>query len=390
MLRTASADREGLFFAGDALRGGACAIVVLCHVYLGLAVRQPQYEWNHSALVYEVGAACIFSFFILSGYLVGGPFARRFVDGREMQRLRIYAEKRLRRVLPAFWLILTVLVLVFGTLDTSKRDLLANYLFLQNFFPNGISLSYMQQAWTLALEVAFYIALPIMFWLAHRLWGGRGTREQRRKWVLIFLAGTFVVSFLLHQEYPEANASTTTLLTFWWAIAPGIALAILEEPGRKLWAGTEQGRRVGLLAMVGGALLLLAVMIQQPFPTGIKTFAAEIVAAAAILGGAMVWQWATGRVPWPFGARWMHALGRWSLSIYLIHLAIGRELFEHLPDDLGQWGAFAFMSAGMLGISIVVGGLMWWLVEEPILNKHRPRWPPRATHTREEPAATLP
>jgi hypothetical protein len=33
---------------------------------------------------------------------------------------------------------------------------------------------------------------------------------------------------------------------------------------------------------------------------------------------------------------------------------------------------------------------MWWLVEEPILHNRRPRWPPRATRTREEPAATLP
>ncbi|HEX6390143.1 MAG TPA: acyltransferase [Solirubrobacteraceae bacterium] len=390
MLRTQSADREGLFFAGDSLRGGACAIVVLCHVYLGLAVRQPQYEWNHAALVYEVGAACIFSFFILSGYLVGGPFARRFVAGREMQPLRVYAEKRLRRVLPAFWVLLTVLILWFGTLGATKGQLAATYLFQQNFFPNAVSLSYMQQAWTLDIEVAFYVALPIMFWFAHRVWGGRGTPERRRTWLLIFLASTFVISFLLHQEHPAANSTTTTLLTFWWPVAPGIALAILEEPGRRWLAGTQRGRRLGLAAMAGGALLLLAVMIKQPEPTGIKTFAAELVAASGILGGAMVWQWATGRVPWPFGARWLHALGRWSLSIYLIHIGIGRELFDHLPDGLGQWGSFAFMGAGMLGGSIVVGGLMWWLVEEPILNKHRPRWPPRATRTREEPAATLP
>lgn len=390
MIRTAEGDRDGLFFAGDALRGVACAIVVLCHVYLGLAVRLPQYEWNHSALVYEIGAACIFSFFILSGYLVGGPFARRFVEGREMPGVRRYAEKRLRRVIPAFWVILTVLILWFGTLGASTKQLGATYLFQQNFFPNSVSLSYIQQAWTLDIEVAFYIALPIMFWFVHRFWGGRGTPQQRRKWVLIVLAVTFVVSFLLHQERPQANSTTTTLLTFWWPVAPGIALAVLETPGRALLAGTERGRRIGLIAMVGGALLLLAVLIKQPYPTGIKTFAAEIIAAAGILAGAMVWQWATGRVPWPFGARWMHALGRWSLSIYLIHIGIGRELFEHLPDDLGQWGSFAFMGAGMLGGAIVVGALMWWLVEEPILNKHRPRWPPRATRTREEPAATLP
>jgi peptidoglycan/LPS O-acetylase OafA/YrhL len=388
MLRTASADREGLFFAGDALRGGACFIVVLCHVYLGLAVRLPQYEWNHSALIYEVGAACIYSFFMMSGYLVGGPFARRFVAGRPLPDLRRYTEKRLRRVLPAFWLLLTVLILWHGMRGATKPEILATYLFQQNLFPNGISLTYIQQAWTLDIEVAFYIALPIVFWLANRLFGGRGTPAQRRRAVLIFLAATFVISFLAHQERPQANTQSTSLLTFWWPVAPGIALAVLEAPGRAWLAGTERGRRLGLLGMGGGALLLAAVMIKQPYPTGIKTSAAEVIASAGIVAGAMVWQWATGRVPWPFGAPALHALGRWSFSIYLIHLGIGLELFAHIPGGLGQWGAFAYMSATMLGGSILVGALMWWLVEEPILNDHRPRWPP--TRTREEPAATLP
>ncbi len=390
MIRTATADRDGLFFAGDALRGGACFIVVLCHVYLGLAVRLPQYEWNHSALVYEVGAACIYSFFILSGYLVGGPFARRFVDGRDMPNVRRYTEKRLRRVLPAFWLLFTVLLLWFGLRGATSGEVVATYLFGQNLFPNGASRTYIQQAWTLNIEVAFYIALPIGFWLAQRFWGGRGTPEKRRIALLAFLAITFLISFALHQKRPQANSPSTSLLTFWWPVAPGIALAVLETPGRAWLAGTERGRRLGLVAMIGGALLLLAVMIKQPFPTGIKTSAAEIVAAAAILGGAMVWQWATGRVPWPFGARPLHALGRWSYSIYLIHIGIGLELFDHLPDDLGQWGSFAFMAAGMLGGAIAVGALMWWLVEEPILHNRRPRWPPHVTQTREEPAATLP
>lgn len=383
-------DRDGFFIAGDALRGFMCSVIVLVHAYLGLAGNVAGFGRGFEARAVELGSICMFSFFVLSGYLVGGPFARRFVEGRELLSVRRYAAKRARRVLPAFWLILTLFILWFGTFGASAVDAAWMYLFQQNQHPSQLQLI-MVQAWTLDIEVAFYVLLPIVAWLAVRLWGARGTVTGRRAAVLALLALTFAGSFLAHYRHPATNQPTTSIITFWWAIAPGVALAVLETPLRE-WLALRPGlgRRIGGAFLAGAVLLIVVIIVLDPVPASAQIFSVQIAAAVGFVAGAMAWQWDVGRAPAFFEFRPFHALGRWSYSMYLLHIGIGREMLGRLPDGASDATLFALMGGVMLVVSVAGGALLWWLVEEPALTGRRPGRPAFLAARREEPSATLP
>src|SRR5581483_9959112 len=101
----------------------------------------------------EIGVSV---FFLISGFLLYRPFAVSHLSGRESPNMRKFWERRILRIVPAYWLALTVLTFVFGavTLGRGWQGFLSHYLFLQIYFPtevfNGIT-----QAWSLCTEMSF-------------------------------------------------------------------------------------------------------------------------------------------------------------------------------------------------------------------------------------------
>lgn len=108
-------------------------------------------------------------FFVVSGALVYGSLKRS-------SDLSIYAEKRIRRLYPAYAVI--VLVPAFyalfktGALGDVARYLGANLVFLNflepnlpELFQNQIVSAVNGSLWTLKIEVMFYLILPLLSWL---------------------------------------------------------------------------------------------------------------------------------------------------------------------------------------------------------------------------------
>jgi peptidoglycan/LPS O-acetylase OafA/YrhL len=107
----------------------------------------------------EIGVSV---FFLISGFLLYRPFAVSHLAGHAAPDTRKFFERRLLRIVPAYWLALTVLtyVLRVDTLGPGWQGVLSHYFFLQIYFPtayaNGIT-----QAWSLCTEMTFYIFLPL-------------------------------------------------------------------------------------------------------------------------------------------------------------------------------------------------------------------------------------
>ena len=114
------------------------------------------------------GAAGVAAFFVLSGYLLSGPFWRQVLADGPMPSLSTYAMRRAARIAPAFWLALTASFVLGLTLlhepltQFNLMRYVAGVLFLSGWhwstlFPvddNG-------PLWSIGIEVASYLFLAL-------------------------------------------------------------------------------------------------------------------------------------------------------------------------------------------------------------------------------------
>ena len=101
-------------------------------------------------------------FFVLSGFLLYRPFVAARVEGEPSPALVPYAIRRVARIVPAYWVALTIIAIwlpVSGVF--TAEGIVTYYGFLQAYDPDTIT-GGIGQAWTLTVEVSFYILLPIL------------------------------------------------------------------------------------------------------------------------------------------------------------------------------------------------------------------------------------
>lgn len=165
----------------DGVRAIAALSVACLHVWL---YRSERPRGERTELLDQVlfhASTGLLCFFVLSGYLLYGPFARAALTGSPGVATMPYLRRRAARIVPAYracgagCLALYAMVGYHAiTPSASEQPVFA--LFLQNY-----SLTTMGRLnpviWTLGVEVAFYALLPLVGWLALRL-ARRGVRAQ--------------------------------------------------------------------------------------------------------------------------------------------------------------------------------------------------------------------
>ena len=105
-------------------------------------------------------------FFVLSGFLIGGILLKVMEKGEHTPKVLFsFWQRRWLRTLPAYYLVLTTLILLetfighTPMLQHSKRF----YIFLQNF--NIEHTVFFQEAWSLSVEEWFYLLVPAALFL---------------------------------------------------------------------------------------------------------------------------------------------------------------------------------------------------------------------------------
>src|SRR5687768_14720209 len=219
----------------DGLRAAACLMVVLFHSHTVAGI-----SYGPLDPFIQGGDTGVWVFFALSGYLLYRPFLTGAVD------LRSYALKRASRILPGYYVALVALLILTGSRLPMEHP--AEYLSMSASYHTDLR-GFLGPAWTLAVEVLFYVTLPLIAWAA------RG-REVR------VLAGLAVASMLisLFHRYSATEATVWTNdfypLVF-FAFVPGMLLAVLEVRRPQIFAGLAQTRYllIGLGYIALGMLL---------------------------------------------------------------------------------------------------------------------------------------
>ncbi|MGY2063459.1 acyltransferase family protein, partial [Nocardia gipuzkoensis] len=114
-------------------------------------------------------------FFGLSGFLLWRPHAAAARGHGSAPPARRYLLHRAARILPAYWVVVCAVLILLPSAAHSagRRVWLANLALLQVFVPLTLT-DGLTQMWSLSVEVAFYLVLPILacalMWIHRPRW----------------------------------------------------------------------------------------------------------------------------------------------------------------------------------------------------------------------------
>lgn len=369
---------RGRFIAGDPLRGVLCLIVVGWHLTVA-AAQVTGHGVASPGLRHELGVAgppiltlsiAVWFFFVLSGYLISGPFVRALVrgDGRR-PRLGAYARNRILRIVPGYWFFVLVTLLVVGTRGDSSGHLGLFFVF-GHVYDQGPFTERMVQAWTLDVEMVFYAAVPLLLLPGAALLRGRGTPWTRAGLLLAGLAIVTALSILMGVQGPGAGGRVVPGSA--WAFAPGVALATVEPLVRDRFRGRTAGRQLAwALVAAGIAAFVLLVYRVEPGP-GVLRNLLTWACCTSLVAAPLVWQWTTGGCWRALDNRLLHWVGIRAYGIYLVHVLLIFELRPLVEQAGSTWAAIALVLPLLLLLACTAGALSYRFVERPFLDRRLP------------------
>ncbi|HWI72742.1 MAG TPA: acyltransferase, partial [Baekduia sp.] len=173
----------------------------------------------------DIGVAL---FFVISGFLLYRPFVAARFDGRPVPRVALYFRRRALRIIPAYWLALTVLAIWPGLPFVHSDHWWVYYGFLQDLRVPWIQ-GGLKTAWSLAVEVQFYLLLPV-----YAVACARWLKEQPVAWqarteygVLAMLAVLSLAArtFSFADRSPDTVSSTIGGTFLWFTVGMAFAVA---------------------------------------------------------------------------------------------------------------------------------------------------------------------
>jgi peptidoglycan/LPS O-acetylase OafA/YrhL len=357
----------------DGLRALAALGVVAVHVSALAGITASSWLGAYTARL-NVGVAI---FFCVSGFLLYRPFAAAAHAARPRIRTGEYLRRRALRIVPAYWLALTVLAIYPGLPGVFTRDWWIYYGFGQ-IYQVRTTLGGISPAWTLCVEVTFYLVLPLYAALAARATRGMpsAVAARRELWALAALSLVSLGFRAVLFGHPRGHVAISTLPGMVTWFAGGMALAVLSvraELGAAPGRVSALARRPWLPWLAALVLFwVTATRIGAPRTydpadyTGLG-FAAEHVLYAAIAALVVL--------PAVLGAgergarrvlstRVLAAIGVVSYGLFLWHL----PLLVALRDDGGVTGWLGLAVLG-LAASLACATLSYVLVERPALRR---------------------
>jgi peptidoglycan/LPS O-acetylase OafA/YrhL len=399
----------------EGLRGVAAAAVLLSHVYLYASPDGVRYDVGRLGVVLtNIGTAGVVLFFTLSGFLLYRPFAAALLGGVRRPDLRAYFRNRLLRICPAYWFALLITGLVLRTtylpplevegrsLASEPEVLAANLLLVQGYFP-ATSGTGVGPAWSLVVEMGFYLALPLLAVLAGLI-ADRTASGRRRRWLAALApAGLLLVcgqvgwklayllpgaggstwsgswhavatrSFLVHASVFAAGVALAVVhvqvtrgvlrLPAWWRPAAAAAALLLLVP---VGVGYDRGdlsenAATLLLSISSGLLLALVVLPARRRPLLVRVLDSRPLQWAGLVSyGVFLWN---EPLVWFLNRRGWTAAGAGGLALAVL------------------------TTAALAGLAAYVS---WRLVERPALAHKRHATALSTTPERGKPAASAP
>lgn len=349
--KAAKAKRSGDFNRNnlDCLRLILASIVCLFHIYALTHIRAFAAYAKYLSAPFAVKA-----FFVISGLLIYRSYVKS-------SSVRSYFEKRVRRIYPAYFTVVVVAAFALFPLSHLSaahyfrlgflKYLVSNLFFLNFLAPTlpGVFRANSEPAvngalWTLKIEVAFYLFVPVLHWLSARF----GAKK------------VMVTTFALSCAWKYGFAALASM-------GSGPHLFTLDS-SRNLYAQLDVQLPAQLAYFVAGILLMLYFDKLQSYFVVISCVAVGLYLVDHwFTDGLLDVFWISGLV-FVFGF-WRYfgnfaRFGDFSYGVYIVHFPILQTLIAlgfARSNPLGYFSASLFLV-------FLAAFLMWHLVEKRFLK----------------------
>src|SRR5579875_238401 len=267
-------------------------------------------------------------FFVLSGFLLFRPWVKSIADDRPAQSVSRYAWHRVRRIMPAY--VVTVLVAYviyqFRTAGPNPghtwiglfRNLTLTQIYAGNYLDSYLHQG-LTQMWSLAVEAAFYVVLPLLAYLLLVVLCKRRWQPVR---LLVALGALMLVTpawiAFVHATTSVPNGARLWLPTYLAWFLAGMMLAVLQAMGVRCYTIVALPLAIVSYLIVSTPIAGAPTTSPQGLPEAlVKSAFYAAIAALAVAPLALGEQGWYGRV---LASRPMVWLGDISYEIFLTHL----------------------------------------------------------------------
>jgi peptidoglycan/LPS O-acetylase OafA/YrhL len=305
-------------------------------------------------------------FFVLSGFLLFGPWVKSAATGGPEPSVRRYARNRVRRIMPAY--VVTVLIAYviyhfrmagpnFGhTWIGLLRNLTLTQIYTSNYL-KGYLHQGLTQMWSLAVEVAFYAVLPL---LAYLLLVVVCQRQWRPRVVLLGLGALALITpawlILVHLTTSVPNGMRLWLPTYLIWFLAGMSLTVLQVMGVRCYAFVALP--LAVICYFIASTPIAGDPTTSPLGLSQALYKAVFYAAIAALAVAPL---ALGNQGWYcrfLASRPMVWLGEISYEIFLIHLVTMEIAMVYVMRDHVYTGSML----GLFVATVVLTIPLAWLL----------------------------
>ena len=310
--------------------------------------------------------------------------------------------QRAARVMPAYWCAFLVVVPLGAALDVAGGSgWIRNLLLIHTFSPATV-LTGIGAAWTLSIEMCFYLSLPLLFVLL-RFVSRRQAVATRGLILFVTLVILIVVAYATQIVWWNNRHGLLATAHLWLpshgdALASGMLLALLvEQRGNTPLASRISGRLerlTGPLLAASTVTWLLSSRVGSPTSlTDTLTFRAQLlghllftVSATLFLipfcvssSQSRIMRWSSVR---PIA--WLASI---SYGVYLWHMAFlsGGPAKDILPYSPGDGRLFTRLAV-VIPASIVVAAISYRFIERPLINLAKRRRPDGRDTAPDQPA----
>ena len=364
------AGARGFVPALEGLRGLAAIGIITTHVAF---VTRMSYG-NPVRRLYGRLDMLVAVFFAKTGFLLWrthADHARRNRPGTARAVLP-YLRARLVRIMPAYSVLVAVAMVLLPQNRVNGPTVWLRNLTLTQIYQRRFLVSGLTHAWSLAVEMAYYLSLPA-------LWTGmKNLRGEAARWRLPAVTG-FGAFGLLFPLIPShrlrllpkgVNEQIMPPAFFAW-FASGMMLAEVATARPGVLAALSRGPRSRWGWWSAGGAALVATTVPRWFTEGFHHPSGREFAARNGLTAAMAFLFLGPVVLAPEGTRFrvlesapLQALGRWSYGIFLWHLIVLHFAFPLTGTQLWARRMGVIWPVTVAG-SIAVGAASYRFIEEP-------------------------